>query len=138
MKLRFVDAVRLPHGVGQGTRCPPRWHRMQDSNLRQPVLETGALPSERIRHEKSAPARMGKDARGIWLLVPVSIVLTLETAFVGFIPAARRLIVALQAKNIIADVGNVEAQAAVDFSVVNGTKPFFKLHIITNAEFHAF
>ena len=72
---------------------------------------------------------MGKDARGIWLLVPVSIVLTLETAFVGFIPAARRLIVALQAKNIIADVGNVEAQAAVDFSVVNGTKPFFKLHI---------
>ena len=90
------------------------------------------------RHEKSAPARMGKDARGIWLLVPVSIMLTLETAFVGFIPAARRLIVALQAKNIIADVGNVEAQAAVDFSVVNGTKPFFKLHIITNAEFHAF
>lgn len=52
---------------------------------------------------------MGKDARGIWLLVPVSIVLTLETAFVGFIPAARRLIVALQAKNVIADVGNVEA-----------------------------
>ena len=81
---------------------------------------------------------MGKDARGIWLSVPVGIVLTLETAFVGFIPAARRLIVALQAKNIIADVGNVEAQAAVDFSVVNGTKPFFKLHIITNAEFHAF
>jgi len=33
---------------------------------------------------------MGKDARGIWLLVPVSIVLTLEAAFVGFIPAARR------------------------------------------------
>lgn len=101
-------------------------------------METGALPTELKRHEKSAPARMGKDARGIWLLVPVSIVLTLEAAFVGFIPAARRLIVALQAKNIIADVGNVEAQAAVDFSVVNGTKPFFKLHIVANVGFHAF
>lgn len=53
-------------------------------------METGALPTELKRHEKSAPARMGKDARGIWLLVPVSIVLTLEAAFVGFIPAARR------------------------------------------------
>ena len=39
-------------------------------------------------------------------------------SFPVHIPAARRLIVALQAKNIIADVGNVEAQAAVDFSVV--------------------
>ena len=34
---------------GQGTRCPPRWHRMQDSNLRQPVLETGALPNRHMR-----------------------------------------------------------------------------------------
>lgn len=63
---------------------------MLESNQRPVVLETTALPTERIRHEKSAPARMGKDARGIWLLVPVSIVLTLEAAFVGFIPAARR------------------------------------------------
>ena len=35
-------------------------HLMQDSNLRQPVLETGALPAERIRHEKSAPTRRAK------------------------------------------------------------------------------
>ena len=34
---------------GQGTRCPPRWHRMQDSNLRQPVLETGAPPNRHMR-----------------------------------------------------------------------------------------
>ena len=34
---------------GQGTRCPPRWHRMQGSNLRQPVLETGALPNRHMR-----------------------------------------------------------------------------------------
>lgn len=41
---------------------------MLESNQRPVVLETTALPTERIRHEKSAPARMGKDACGIWLL----------------------------------------------------------------------
>ena len=49
----FVTRFAFRMDPGQGTRCPPRWHRMQDSNLRQPVLETGALPAERIRHEKT-------------------------------------------------------------------------------------
>ena len=47
-----VDAQRdrdVLMDSGQGTRCPPRWHRMQDSNLRQPVLETGALPNRHMR-----------------------------------------------------------------------------------------
>ena len=47
-----VDAKRdrdVLMDSGQGTRCPPRWHRMQDSNLRQPVLETGALPNRHMR-----------------------------------------------------------------------------------------
>lgn len=47
-----VDAQRdrdVLMDPGQGTRCPPRWHRMQDSNLRQPVLETGAPPNRHMR-----------------------------------------------------------------------------------------
>ena len=47
-----VDAQRdrdVLMDSGQSTRCPPRWHRMQDSNLRQPVLETGALPNRHMR-----------------------------------------------------------------------------------------
>ena len=41
---------------------------MQESNLRHPVLETGALPLSEYGMKKSAPARLGKDAGGIWLL----------------------------------------------------------------------
>jgi hypothetical protein len=34
---------------------------------------------------------------------------TLETNLVGYLPTARRLVVALQAENVIANIGDLEA-----------------------------
>lgn len=70
--------------------------------------------------------------------IPVSIMLTLQTYLVGFCPIARWLIVTLQAKSIIANIGDLKAQTAVDFAVIDGTKPFFEFCIVTNAEYHVF
>ncbi|MBD8928576.1 MAG: hypothetical protein EGQ85_08170 [Faecalibacterium prausnitzii] len=54
-------------------------------------METGALPVELKRYEKSAPARLGKDADDIWLLLSHFFMdRTLETNLVGFLPTARR------------------------------------------------
>lgn len=36
-----------------GYAPPAAWHRLEASNLPLPVLETGALPAELRRHEKS-------------------------------------------------------------------------------------
>lgn len=55
MKLRFVDAVRLPHGVGQGTRCPPRWCRLPESNRRPAAYEAAALTNMSEYGMKKAP-----------------------------------------------------------------------------------
>ena len=93
--------------------------------------------TEQIRHEKSAPAQVGKDAFDIWLLVPVGIMLTLETNFVSFFPAAGRLIITLQTEGISTDIGSLKAQAAVDFSVVNGAKPLFEFYHVANVKVHA-
>ena len=65
---------------------------------------------------------MGKDAFVIWLLVPVSIVLTLETAFVGFIPAARRGLFGWQHQAIITDIGNIPTEAVCDLVVEDGAE----------------
>jgi len=70
--------------------------------------------------------------------IPVSIMLTLQTCFAGFVPTAGRLIVTLQAKTIVSDVGSLKAQSTVDVTVVNRTKPFFEFCIVTNAEYHVF
>ena len=69
--------------------------------------------------------------------IPVSIMLTLQTYLVGFCPIARWLIVTLQAKSIIANIGDLKAQTAVDFAVIDGTKPLFRLCCIASAEYHA-
>ena len=69
--------------------------------------------------------------------IPVSIMLTLQTCFAGFVPTAGRLIVTLQAKTIVSDVGSLKAQTAVDFAVIDGTKPLFRLCCIASAEYHA-
>lgn len=65
--------------------------------------------------------------------IPVSIMLTLQTCFAGFVPTAGRLIVTLQAKTIVSDVGSLKAQSTVDVTVVNRTKPFFEFCIVTNS-----
>ena len=62
-----VDAQRdrdVLMDSGQSTRCPPRWHRMQDSNLLQPVLETGALDrkSTRLNSSHNNQSRMPSSA----------------------------------------------------------------------------
>ena len=60
--------------------------------------------------KKSAPARLGKDAYIIWLLLSHFFIdRTLETNLAGFLPTARRLVVALQAENVIANIGDLEA-----------------------------
>jgi hypothetical protein len=55
----------------------------------------------------------------------------------GFCPIARWLIVTLQAKSIIANIGDLKAQTAVDFAVIDRAKPFFRLCCIVSAEYHA-
>lgn len=53
--------LRQPRGLPfQRVALFESGHLMQDSNLRQPVLETGALPAERIRHEKKRPCPDGQ------------------------------------------------------------------------------
>ena len=60
--------------------------------------------------KKSAPARLGKDAYIIWLLLSHFFIdRTFETNLVGYLPTARRLVVALQAENVIANIGDLEA-----------------------------
>lgn len=65
---------------------------------------------------------MGKDARGIWLSVPVGIVLTLETDFMGFIPAAGRGLFGWQHQAVVADVGNIPTEAVCDLVVEDGAE----------------
>ena len=60
--------------------------------------------------KKRAPARLGKDAYIIWLLLSHFFIdRTLETNLAGLLTTARRLVVALQAENVIANIGDLEA-----------------------------
>ena len=83
-------------------------------------LETTALPTERIRHEKSAPARLGKDAGDIGVLLPHFFV---DRAFVAnlmsFIPLAGWGLFRRQHQAVISDVRNIPAKAVCDFVVKN-------------------
>src|SRR4051795_11111903 len=59
VKLRGTDPVRHAIDLRAGTRRLS-WQEWQGSNLRPPVLETGALPielhsCETLRHRRSAP-----------------------------------------------------------------------------------
>ena len=53
----FLSSCQIPFPVSirswAGYAPPAAWHRLQGSNLRHPVLETGSLPAELRRHEKS-------------------------------------------------------------------------------------
>ena len=69
--------------------------------------------------------------------VPVGITGTIKAGFMGFCPIARWLIVTLQAKSIIANIGDLKAQTAVDFAVIDRAKPFFRFCCIVSAEYHA-
>ena len=66
---------------------------------------------------------MGKDAGGIWLLLSHLFVDgTLETAFVGFIPAAGRGLFGWQHQAVIADIGNIPTEAVCDLMVKDGAE----------------